>query len=112
MKGWVHSFGLLRLGYDVAVHYPFETVADNGNAVAGAQNGPATPLGFKLRFTDNSQGIIVPTYAFVDIKTPQENIARKQASWRAKTKAASLVEIERDEAEVVHSEKIKDILAR
>ncbi len=81
-------FGLLCLGYDVAVHYPTETVAESGNAVAGTQNGSATPFGLKLKFLEDSQGITVPTHAFVDILTPQENIARKKVSCLAKISAA------------------------
>lgn len=34
LEGCVHSFGLLRLRYDVAVHYPTEAVAESGNAIA------------------------------------------------------------------------------
>ncbi|KAJ5975138.1 hypothetical protein N7481_008845 [Penicillium waksmanii] len=52
-EGCVHSFGLLRLGYDVAVHYPTEAVAESGNAVVDAQDGSATPLGLKLKFLDD-----------------------------------------------------------
>jgi hypothetical protein len=80
LEGSVRSFGLLRLGHDVAIHYPTETVPESRNAVADAQNGSATPLGLKLKFLDDSEGITVPTHAFVDIETLQENIARKEAS--------------------------------
>ncbi|KAJ5594588.1 uncharacterized protein N7459_000796 [Penicillium hispanicum] len=89
LEGCVPTFGLLRLGYDIAVHYPTEAVADSGNAVADSpdQDENATPLGLKLKFPDGSRGIVVPTHAFVDLKTPQENMAHKHASWLAKTKS-------------------------
>ncbi|KAJ5110669.1 hypothetical protein N7532_001204 [Penicillium argentinense] len=89
LEGCVPSFGLLRLGYDVAVHYPTQTVVDSGNAVSDSAEGSdtATPLGLKLKFADDSEGITVPTHAFVDVKTPQENMARKEASLLSKTKA-------------------------
>jgi hypothetical protein len=45
-------------------------------------------LGLKLKFLDDSEGITVPTHAFVDIETLQENIARKEASCWAKTRVA------------------------
>ncbi|KAJ5692021.1 hypothetical protein N7462_001444 [Penicillium macrosclerotiorum] len=89
LEGCVPSFGLLRLGYDVAVHYPTETVMDSGNAVSSSpdETESATPLGLKLKFPNGSQGIAVPTHAFVDVKTPQENISQKHESWLSKTKA-------------------------
>lgn len=90
LEGCVPSFGLLRLGYDVAVHYPNQTVVDSGNAVAESsdQTASVTPLGLKLKFADGSQGIAVSTHAFVDMKTPQENIARRRSTWLSKTRAA------------------------
>ncbi|KAJ5101432.1 hypothetical protein NUU61_003654 [Penicillium alfredii] len=89
LEGCVPSFGLMRLGYDVAVHYPAKTVVDSGNGVAVSpeQRDSITPLGLKLKFPDGSQGVIVPTHAFVNIKTPQGNSAHKDASWVAKTKS-------------------------
>lgn len=86
LEGCVPSFGLLRLGYDVAVHYPAKTVVDSGNAVADSpeQMNSVTPLGLKVKLQDASQGIVVPTHAFVDVKTPQENIARKETGWLAR----------------------------
>ena len=90
LEGCVPSFGLLRLGYDVAVHYPTEAVADSGNAVAESLDGTRsiTSLGLKLKFPDGSQGITVSTHAFVATKKPQENIAQKRASLLSKTKSA------------------------
>ncbi|KAJ5151753.1 hypothetical protein N7492_010048 [Penicillium capsulatum] len=89
LEGCVPTFGRLRLGYDAAVHYPNRTVVDSGNAVAGSsdQNDSITPLGLKLKFADGSLGIAVSTHAFVDMKTPQENIAQSRASCWSKTKS-------------------------
>lgn len=89
LEGCVPSFGLLRLGYDVAVHYPAKSVVDSGNAVADSpeQTDSITPLGLKVKLQDGSQGIVVSTHGFVDVKTPQENIARKDAGWVARTKS-------------------------
>lgn len=90
LEGCVPSFGLLRLGYGIAVHYPTVAVADSGNAVAGSpeKSESVTSLGLKLRFADESQGIAVATHGFVNQKTAQGNIARKERSWLAKTKSA------------------------
>lgn len=90
LEGCVPSFGLLRLGYGIAVHYPTVAVADSGNAVAGSpeKSESVTSLGLKLRFADESQGIAVATHGFVNQKTAQGNIARKKTSWLAKTKSA------------------------
>lgn len=92
LEGCVPSFGLLRLGYDVAVHYPTEAVADSGNAVADSPERSkfATPMGLKLKFPDGSQGIAVPTHAFVNVKTPHEDVARKHSGWLTKTKSTFL----------------------
>jgi hypothetical protein len=89
LEGCVPSFGLLRLGYGIAVHYPTVAVADSGNAVAGSpeKNESVTSLGLKLRFADDSQGIAVATHGFVDLRTAQGNIAHKEKSWLAKTKS-------------------------
>lgn len=89
LEGCVPSFGLLRLGYGIAVHYPTVAVADSGNAVAGSpeKSESVTSLGLKLRFADESQGIAVATHGFVNQKTAQGNIARKERSWLAKTKS-------------------------
>ncbi|KAF3402015.1 hypothetical protein F1880_009748 [Penicillium rolfsii] len=110
LEGCVPSFGLLRLGYGIAVHYPTVAVADSGNAVADSGNAvadsgnavadsgnavadspeksePLTSLGLKLRFADDSQGIAVATHGFVDLRTAQGNIAHKEKSWLAKIKS-------------------------
>lgn len=89
LEGCVPSFGLLRLGYGIAVHYPTVAVADSGNAVAGTpENSESiTSLGLKLRFADDSLGIAVATHGFVDMKTAQGNFANKERSWLAKTKS-------------------------
>lgn len=89
LEGCVPTCGLLRLGYDVAVHYPVESVADSGNAVAASPEKceSATPLGFKLKFPDGSQGIVVPSHAFVDVKTPQQKLARKHKNLLSRSKA-------------------------
>jgi hypothetical protein len=34
LEGCVPLFGFLRVGYDVAVHYPTKAEVDSGNAVA------------------------------------------------------------------------------
>lgn len=88
LEGCVQTFGLLRLGYDVAVHYPTESLADSGNAVADSpeKSECATPLGLKLRFPDGSNGIAVPTHAFVDVKTPQDQLSRTRRSVLSRTK--------------------------
>ncbi|KAJ5819625.1 hypothetical protein N7474_005216 [Penicillium riverlandense] len=56
LEGCVPLFGFLRLGYDVAVHYPTTTVVESGNAVADSpQKGePVTPLGLRLKLSDGS----------------------------------------------------------
>lgn len=89
LEGCVPTFGLLRLGYDVAVHYPIESVADSSNAVADSpeKSESATPLGLKLKFPDGSHGIVVPTHAFVDVKTPQEKLARTHRSLLSRSKS-------------------------
>ncbi|KAJ5118476.1 hypothetical protein N7448_010183 [Penicillium atrosanguineum] len=89
LEGCVPSFGLLRLGYAVAVHYPAETLPESESAVTKSpeQTDPAASLGLKLEFTDGSQGICVPTHAFVDVNKPQDNPNRKRASLLEKTKA-------------------------
>lgn len=88
LEGCVQTFGLLRLGYDIAVHYPTESVADSGNAVADSpdKTESAMPLGLKLKFSDGSQGIAVPTHAFVDVKTPQGKLARTHKGILSRTK--------------------------
>jgi hypothetical protein len=89
LEGCVPSFGLLRLGYGIAVHYPTVAVADSGNAVAGTpeKSESITSLGLKLRFADDSLGIAVATHGFVDMKTAQGNFAHKESSWLAKAKS-------------------------
>ena len=87
LEGCVPSFGLLRLGYDIAVHYPTEAGPEGGNAVTESREGSCAPLGLKLKFPDNSQGITVPTHVFVDVKNPRQR-EPQQASWLSKTKSA------------------------
>jgi hypothetical protein len=90
LEGCVPSFGLLRLGYGIAVHYPAVAVTDSGNAVAGSpeESESVTSLGLKLRFADDSHGIAVATHGFVDMNTAQGNIAHKERSFLTKTKSA------------------------
>ncbi|KAJ6111557.1 hypothetical protein N7523_007618 [Penicillium sp. IBT 18751x] len=89
LEGCVPSFGLLRLGYDVAVHYPAETSPGSEVAITGSPESfdPAVSLGLKVEFTDGSQGICVPTHAFVDVNKPKENLTPKRTSLLKKTKA-------------------------
>ncbi|KAJ5611512.1 hypothetical protein N7528_008617 [Penicillium herquei] len=79
LEGCVPSFGLLRLGYDIAVHHPNEAVLDSGNAVSKAPDtlDSITPLGLKLKFPDGSEGITVSTHAFVDVSTPVDHCAKE-----------------------------------
>lgn len=89
LEGCVPSFGLLRLGYDVAVHYPAETPPDSESVVTESpeQTDSAASLGLKLELTDGSQGICVPTHAFVDVNKPKDNLTHNRASLLKKTKA-------------------------
>lgn len=87
LEGCVPSFGLLRLGYDIAVHYPTETGAEGGNAVAESnESNCIVPLGLKLKFLDDSHGITVPTHAFVDVKNPRSR-EPPPTSWLSRTKS-------------------------
>lgn len=90
LEGCIPSFGFLRLGYDVAVHFPTETVPESGNAVAesSGQRDSVTPLGLKLKFADGSEGITVSTHAFVDLKTPVEHSSHKGLGLLSRTKSA------------------------
>lgn len=90
LEGCVPSFGLLRVGYDIAVHYPTETVPESGNAVTESPGDHecATPLGLKLKFSDGSEGITVCSHAFVDVKTPVNHASHKESSFLSKTKSA------------------------
>ncbi|KAJ5261447.1 hypothetical protein N7478_012042 [Penicillium angulare] len=90
LEGCVPSFGLLRLGYDIAVHFPTETIPESGNAVAESpgQGGSVTPLGLKLKFADGSEGITVSTHSFVDSKTPFERSSHKGLGLLSRTKSA------------------------
>ncbi|KAJ5219749.1 hypothetical protein N7468_008953 [Penicillium chermesinum] len=90
LEGCVPSFGLLRLGYDIAEHFPTETGPRSGNAVAKSQDESncSAPLGLKLKFLDNSEGITVPTHAFVDVKNPRVHREPQNSNWLSKTKSA------------------------
>lgn len=69
LEGCELSFGLLRLGYDIAVHYTAETFPDGDNVVTESpeENISAASLGLKLEFTEELEGVCVPTHAYVDV---------------------------------------------